>query len=72
MQFTEIFNLLLEFFTSAIFIFALLMIVCVGAFRYSTRSKTSAGVPVSYFLCDTIVITDAGAIDKSCQALSSW
>jgi hypothetical protein len=46
MQLTEIIDFLLEFFTSAIFIFALLMIVCVGAFRYSTRSKTSVGVHV--------------------------
>jgi hypothetical protein len=39
MQFTEILNLLLEFLLSPIFLFALVMIVCVGAVRYTTRSK---------------------------------
>lgn len=46
MQFTEIINLLLEFLLSPIFLFTIVMIVCVGAARYATRSKTGSGMPV--------------------------
>jgi hypothetical protein len=46
MQGTDILNLLLEIIRSPIFIFAIAMIVCVGAARYATRSKTGSGMPV--------------------------
>ncbi|MFX1560301.1 MAG: hypothetical protein ACFFBL_06920 [Promethearchaeota archaeon] len=46
MQLPEIINIIIEFLLSPIFLFALFMIVVVGAVRYGTRSKTSAGVPV--------------------------
>ncbi len=46
MQFTDIIDFLQEFIRSPIFYFALVMIVCVFGVRYSTRSKTSVGIPV--------------------------
>ena len=46
MQFTEIFDLLLEIIRSPLFLFAIVMIVCVGAARYYTRSKTTSGMPI--------------------------
>ncbi|MGY5863886.1 MAG: hypothetical protein RTV41_04745 [Candidatus Thorarchaeota archaeon] len=42
----DIFNLIIEFVLSPIFLFALIMIVCLGAARYVTRTKTSSGMPV--------------------------
>lgn len=46
MQEIDILNLLLDFFQSPIFLFALVMIVCLGGVRFATRSKTSSGMPV--------------------------
>jgi len=46
MQFTEIFDLIIEFVQSPIFLFIFAMIIVVGAARLATRSKSQSGVPV--------------------------
>ena len=46
MQITEIVNLIIEFLISPIFLFALFMIVVVGAGRYATGSKSPSDVPI--------------------------
>lgn len=46
MQITDILDLLLDFLSSAIFLFAVFMIVVVVIVRYATRSKTGEGMPV--------------------------
>ncbi len=43
---TEIIDLLLEIIQSPLFLFAIVMIVVVAVVRYSSRSKTSVGIPV--------------------------
>ena len=46
MQDTDILSIIIEFILSPIFLFAVVMIVCGGAARYATRTKTSSGMPV--------------------------
>ncbi len=46
MQFTEIIDLLIEFVLSPIFLFALIMIICVGGASRLTGSKSQSGVPI--------------------------
>ncbi|MFX1483756.1 MAG: hypothetical protein ACFFCP_11290 [Promethearchaeota archaeon] len=45
MQPTDILDLIIQFVLSPLFLFIILMIVCVGAARYASRSKSSAGMP---------------------------
>lgn len=46
MQFAEIIDLIIESVQSPIFLFAVAMIIVVGAARRATRSKSQSGVPV--------------------------
>jgi hypothetical protein len=47
MQFTEIFDLIIEFVLSPIFLFVFVMIICVGGVSRLTGSKSQSGVPVA-------------------------